>query len=47
MRDTIPGACSRKGFSDDHFRQILHLDSGEDPLYLMPVGHPVPMAQIR
>ncbi|OPX67238.1 MAG: hypothetical protein A4E37_01506 [Methanoregulaceae archaeon PtaB.Bin056] len=47
MRDTIPGEGFMRAFSDDHVRQILHLDPGEDPLCLMPVGHPVPMPKIR
>lgn len=47
IQGSIPGEVSMRAFSDDQIRQILHLDHGEDPLNLMPVGHPAPMAQIR
>lgn len=41
------GTVAIGAFSDDQVRQILLLDTFEEPLYLMPVGHPAPMAQIR
>ena len=39
------GTVAIGAFSDDQIRQVLYLADGEDPLSLMPVGHPAPMAK--
>jgi SagB-type dehydrogenase family enzyme len=34
------GTVAIGAFHDDQVREILLMDTGEEPLYLMPVGHP-------
>jgi SagB-type dehydrogenase family enzyme len=35
------GTCAIGAFQDDFVSRVLHLPKHEEPLYLMPIGHPI------
>jgi SagB-type dehydrogenase family enzyme len=34
------GAVTVGAFSDEHVKKVLHMAADEEPLYVIPIGHP-------